>query len=321
MQKPWMLLMLACLLGSGCVKKPVALEKETAFSILLLEDRSLTLRDIAEKDIDELRLDKDPWLTASDLDFYDFSCHCLYLLSGKNAFFTEEEGIRMNGQPFVVRAGGTRCYVGTFHGAALSVAPVRPYIDDLSIHFYPKDVLHIAPGWDTDRGDERDNTDVKHTLRELDKLHGGLSVTVTDIRVVNNTDTAAVRYTYVLTNNDQDVLVVLDPAKTGAGLFHYFTNGISFQSLNGIIGSEYKTVVRPEPYDSWRVAWLSEIAPGRTMERTVTLKGYPHIPQGQYSCSFQFANPTKVEKADRCVGDGRIWIGQITSDEETVYVP
>ncbi len=320
MKKSLIVLMFAWLFSNMCERNPVSPFGEAAFSIHLLKDHSLTISDISDKDINELELDEEAWIAAKDIEFYDYSSHCIYLKSNKSAYFTKELGISMNDQPFVIQAYYKRCYIGSFHSLAMSLAPCHPYIDELSINFYPKDVLYIAPSWNQNIEDERNNIYVERTLIDINKLHYGLSLVIKEIQVVDNSDTATVKYTYELKNNDQDDLYVLDPEKMGNERFHYYTNGINFQSNTRYIYSEYKTVTEPEPFDSWQTNWFTKIISGQTMERIVTLKGYPQIPKGHYICTFLFSNPTKTEKDDRYINDGRIWIGEIRSNTKTILV-
>lgn len=308
------------LFSSMCERNPVSSSGEATFSIYLLKDHSLTISNILDKGIDELELDEEAWIEDKDIDFYDYSSHCIYLKSNKSAYFTKEIAISMNDQPFIVNANEKRCYIGSFHSCAMSLAPYHPYIDELSIQFYPADVLYIAPSWNQNAEDERNNNYVERSLRDLNKLHDGLSLVIKEIQVVENSDTSTVKYIYELKNNDQDDLYILDPEKMGNKLFHYYTNGIDFRSDTRYISSEYKTVTRPEPYDSWQSNWFTKIKSGQSMERTVTLKGYPQIPNGQYSCTFQFSNPKKIEHEDRYINNARIWIGKIKSNTKTIFV-
>ena len=320
MKKSFIVLMFVMLFSSSCERNPVSPSGEAAFSIHLLKDHSLTIRDVSEKNIHELELDEEAWIAAKGIDFYDYSSHCIYLKSDKSAYFTEELSISMNDQPFVVQAYDKRCYIGTFHSNAMSLTPDHPYIDESSLNFYPKDVLYVAPSWNQNTEDERNNIYVERALRDMNKLHCGLSLVVKEIQVVDNSDTATVKYTYELKNNDQDDLYILDPEKMGNELFHHYTHGVDFRSDTRYIYSEYKTVTGPEPFDSWQANWFTKIISGQTMERTVTLKGYPQIPKGQYNCTFRFSNPTKIERDDRYINDGRIWIGEIQSNTKTIFV-
>jgi hypothetical protein len=103
--------------------------------------------------ISTLVLKKEAWLTNDDIQFYDYSSHCIYLKGEKSQFFENDTGkffifnpVLIN-KPFVVVANGERCYVGSLHSGLLSLAPAGPYMDELDVGYYPKDVMHISePG-------------------------------------------------------------------------------------------------------------------------------------------------------------------------------
>jgi len=208
-----------------------------------------------------------------------------------------------------------RCYIGSFHSLASSLAPTKPYIDEIDIQFYPEDVLHISKAW-LDETDSRKNSAVAQDLISKNKLHNGLSLQILNVKVLSNSDTAVVQYTYRIVNNDQDNLYILDPEKMGSNLFHYFTNGIDFTGNGHIYYSQYKKTEQPEPFDGWNPEWFSKMKSGSTMQRTVTLKGYPHIPGGTYNCSFKFSAPTKIDKSNRVFSDARYWLGEIDCENE-----
>ena len=48
--------------------------------------------------------------------------------------------------------------------------------------------------------------------------------------------------------------------------------------------------------------------------RTIRLKGYPRIPNGDYFGYMNFANPVRITKEKRYRVDGRVWIGSIRSN-------
>jgi hypothetical protein len=52
----------------------------------------------------------------------------------------------------------------------------------------------------------------------------------------------------------------------------------------------------------------------------VTLRGYPSIPKGQYACHLTYASPTRIERAQRNLNDGRYWLGEIESNSLEVVV-
>ena len=287
--------------------------EDSTFGIYLLKDRAVSISKIRNININELELEDIPWITSSDIDFYDYSSHCIYLKKDKIEFFTEEANIQMKDQPFIILANNMRCYVGSFHSGASSMAPTQPYIDEMSIQFFPSDILHISKAWKNEI-DIRINKNLEYDLKEKNKLHKGLSLSIKNVNVISNSDTAIVLYSYAITNNDKNNLYVLDPNKMGSDLFHYFTNGVSFWSNDRYIYSEYKKVEQPQPYDSWRPEWFVKIGSGSTIERTVLLKGYPQIPSGTYKCTLNFSNPNKIEKSARKMRDGRYWLGDIDAE-------
>lgn len=109
-------------------------------------------------------------------------------------------------------------------------------------------------------------------------------------------------------------MYVLDPDKMGINLFHYFCIGLSFQNSNEYISSDYSEVEKPEPYDLLKPEWFTKIKSGTLIDRTVFLKGYPHIPSGKYNCSFYFFTPINIDKQDRETSDGRYWLGSIYAE-------
>lgn len=250
MQKSISAILLLILLSCSTNKSPLSPSSESSFSIYLLKDHSLNLQQIKDMSINDLILDDTAWISGDDIEFYDYSTHCIYLSKEKNEFFTKELSISMNDQPFVVKANNKRCYIGSFHSGAMSLAPTKPHIDEISTMFFPTDVLYINPGWDS--VDERNNTEIEISLKNMNKLHSGITIHIENIQVVDNSDTSSVLYTYELVNNDIDDLYVLDPDKMGSDLFHYFTNGIDFRNDDGYFSSEYKNVKQPEPFDSWQ---------------------------------------------------------------------
>lgn len=300
------------LAGCGLNNNPAGNADYSSFGIYLLKEDSIKIGEVADTDINVLQLDETPWLSSNDIDFYDYSSHYIYLKKEKSELFGGKMDMGMVGRPFIVVADYRRCYVGMFFSMASSTAPTKPqiYIDELIVPFSPADVLPIHKSW-IDGVDVRNDVNVEHALTAIGKLHRGLSVTIKDVNVIANSDTATVRYTYTLTNNDVDNLYVLDPDKMGSSLFHYFTNGIDFWNGSTYIYSQYKVVERPEPFDSWKPEWFTRVASGSTIERTVVLKGYPHIPAATYNCSFTFSNPSMISKTDRILPDGRYWLGHV----------
>ncbi|HPG41382.1 MAG TPA: hypothetical protein PLP19_05340 [bacterium] len=320
--KKVMLILTLFVVIAGCTrdKTPTGPTGQDSFAISLLQDHSLSFEQIKNMNINQLILDKEPLLTARDIDYYDYSSHCIYLAKSKDEIFADRiDPNNMPDQPFVVLALENRQYIGALHNGFLATAPYMPHISEIDISYYPEDVLHISEGWD-DVVDERVNKEIEYSLKGLGKLHYGLDVSVGNIQIIENSDTATVEYTFIVTNKDTDILYVLDPDKMGSDLFHYFTNGVDFRGDDCYYYSEYKQIERPEPYDSWESAWFTLLTPGEKMIRTISLKGYPYIPAGAYSCGFRFANPVRIPKQVRTISGGRYWIGSIEAPDVNAVV-
>ena len=319
------LFIIALLLFITCTRElePTLPGDGSAFGFYFLQDSSLTLHDVLDKKLDDLTPRAKPWLSANDIEFYDFSSHCIYLKKSKWALFpqyrNEFELFRaMPYKPFWVMANNEKAYIATFHAALSSVGRYLPYIDETSFSFYPADVLPIGKVWHSH--DERNNETVKHALQNDGLYHAGISVELTDVSIVDNNDIATLDYSFSITNNDIDDLLILDADKMGPERFHYFSNGPVLENSQSqrMYQSSFKGVIAPEPYDSWDPAWFSILKSGDMRSWTVRLKGYEKIEPGEYSCHFNFFHPTRIEKSERFVDSARYWLGEINSNEIVV---
>ena len=67
------------LLSIGCQDNVTNPTEDSTFGIYLLKNRTLNIQDIQNFNINELELESTPWLASTDIDFYDYSSHCIYL--------------------------------------------------------------------------------------------------------------------------------------------------------------------------------------------------------------------------------------------------
>ncbi|RQW01582.1 hypothetical protein EH223_14785 [candidate division KSB1 bacterium] len=282
-----------------------------------LKDTSITLYNLGDKSEQELAPTEKPWLSATDMAFYDFSSHCIYLKGEKNDLFPGHEDdvpgfFPSMTKPFWVMAGDVRCYLAAFHSGASSLGRYTPYFDELSLLFYPADVLPIHRSWEDI--DVRHNEHFKQALQQAGLYHAGLSLVLLHIKVLTNDSIATLQYDYQLTNNDTDDLLVLDQDKMGAR-FHYYTNGpVLWNSHKQLrYQSEHKKVIPPEPPGSWEPDWFSTLKSGQSRTWSVALTGYDRIESGTYEASLWFANPTQINRKDRHVSPARYWLGEINS--------
>ena len=278
-------------------------------------------------DLSQLELQDEPWLSIDDIDFYDFSAHLIYLKEGKSLWLAP------SATPFVVIANGQRCYLGYFYSMISSYIPRGPTIQTMELRGeYREDVVHISGSMLWIPGetyvDVRDDERVANALRDAGKYSAGLRVQLNEVVIVAQSDVTTLSYTFTVTNEDDDSLYVPDPDKMGTSRFHYWTNGPYLQSLEDgtSFWSEHKATTAPDPFYSWDIEWLwfTKIESHKSMERTVVLEGYPIIPAGRYSCYFDFNSSyfglifpdifSNMDKAERALADGRIWIGHSRSN-------
>jgi hypothetical protein len=297
-----------------CVKNPIDFSSESEFSIYFLKNSDLSYDEALRSDIKNLELQNDPWISNRDIDMYDYSTHFIYLKYNKKEYFDKyinEGGLYKNyvPKPFVITADKERIYLGSLLSYASSRMYAGPCIRDLDVKFYPSDVVPIDySDIDTDiRNDDR----IQDALIKLKIFHRGLRLKLSNVEVIKISHISTIQYSYVLYNDDEDNLYVLDPDKMSSEKFHYYTNGVVlWNESTHHLESIYKIVENLE----WSPLWFSKINSKESMSRTVVLKGYPPIPSLKYECDFRFNSPNKVEKSERYLEDGRIWLGSIQSN-------
>jgi hypothetical protein len=293
------------------------------FAIYFLQNEKLKMKDVYDKDLNQLKLAANPWLSDKDIRFYDWSSHCIYLKTDKTYFIPGwQKGERFNvfpaewaDKPFIVVANSKKCYMGYFFRIELSEDfRIAPMIADVGFNSrYPQDVLYIDWRW-LYHDYPQNNPDVKKALIESGLHHGGISVTfdTTDVNtlcMIDNADTSTISYTFTITNNDEDDLYTIDPDKTGSDLFHWFTNGITFQNITTRKIYEPRWRKHASPND-WSPEWFTKIKSGQSIKRTVILKGYPYFPTGEYLFQFNYNGQiSSMEKDVRELTDGRYWLG------------
>ena len=320
---------LLCCIEIFC-SNPLSLQSEyDQFSIYLLNGQNITTEKAEKYELSDLQLQAQPWLSINDIEFYDFSTHCIYLKEDISSLFGGDSITIFNeifGTPFVLVADGERCYLGSFYTSISSWMPKGPRIEDIDWWQYPKDVIRINRAAYFDGADfstfedVRNDNRIRNGLLKENKFHSGLSIQLNHFDVINKPDTSTIIYTFTITNNDNDNLYVPDPELMGSDLFHYYTNGINLENETCHIWSEYKTTKNPIPYDGWDINWFTRIKSKQSLQRTVILKGYPNIPNGSYSSYFMYTGPKKIGKDSRTLQDGRLWIGEIISNVVEINV-
>ncbi|MFH1008113.1 MAG: hypothetical protein V1800_11550, partial [Candidatus Latescibacterota bacterium] len=81
--------------------------------------------------------------------------------------------------------------------------------------------------------------------------------------------------------------------------------------------SVYKPTIRPSPL---QFEWFTIVESDQSIQRVVTLKGYPKIPGGNNTCDLVVSNPCDVQRDQRMLTDGRVWLGEISAKAINIIV-
>jgi hypothetical protein len=262
-----------------------------------------------------MKINNQTVLSAIDIDYYDLSTHFIYL-KGTNSFLN----YKLARDSFRIYANGEKIYSGVFHSWVMSSMPLGPAIYTPAM-FYGEYIIPItfssyfdSNGKKVPQTDLRNDPRILQALKSWNQLHEGLQCTVKSVQV--NTG-GQVSLELELVNNDTFNYYYLDPDKMGLGLFHYFTNGLSF--WNATLQKSYANHVQhiqPEPWDSWDMNWLSLIASHEKKTIRIRYTQFDPIPAGQYKLYFRFPGLSHVEKGDLVQRYGRIWLGDLDLSQD-----
>lgn len=299
--------------------------RSAGFGIYLLKDPQLSLGDAERFELSQLELESEPWLSDVDISFYDYSTHCIYLKRDKNhlienadRLFLFPTSIAM--RPFAVVAEGEACYLGTFHTLVSSLAPIGPHIDEYAFTAYPSDILPILRGWSVgeDTQDGRDDPRIEASLKRLGIFHGGLSIELESVEVLERgREGTTLAYSISLTNGDTDALYAMDPAKMGDAFYHH-SYGIELRSVDDPSRYYFKPSVESRKIQ-WSPDWLTRVAPGESIEHELTKRTAEPVAPGRYRCYMRFSGH-QMSRNERFRPDGRIWIGVIRSNPVELIV-
>ena len=314
-------IVLFILIIQGCSKDSIPVEPvvDDSFAIYFLKDSTLKIKDIYNKDINSLWLADKPWITANDFYMYDFSSHCMYLKGSKKVFLLNNDTMynpppSWTDKPFIVTVNKIPCYAGYI---------INPFIYskwffstiNSNIGFYPDDVIYIGWNW-LFSDDVRNNDSVKKVLQAKGLYHGGINIEFDSISVFNG-DTASIRYSILIKNNDNDNIYILDPAKCGDSVFNvYHSSPVFFNTdTRKVYYPDYFKIYNPLWYFyNWKPEWFSLLGPGEIINRKVFLKAYNRFADGNYIFQMDFNSPHFISKEKRYNGNGRYWIGKSSSD-------
>jgi hypothetical protein len=235
-----------------------------------------------------------------DIQLYDTSTHILYLKKG-HAELTEI----MKGA-FTFLDDGAIIYEGSFMPGYSSSIPNGPFI--MSPSMYGDYALKIENGR-LNNPDIRNDSRMINLLNKHDLLHSGLAITSSSLEIAGTQLT----FKLTVTNQDQSDLLILDLVKTGPNLFHYFTNGLSmYDSDHNEVFSSTIQHLAPDPWNSFKTDWLSELKSGDSKEYIINYTINNQIMPGEYNIRFSFPGLAyQVAKDQLFQGSSRIWLGGI----------
>jgi len=245
---------------------------------------------------------------TSNVDYYDLSTHTVYLKKEQAFFKDSDTGI------FTVNVGDRKIYTGSIRPSYLNSFPVGAYIDPMFMKNGNQYAITIYfMGWNPEIEDPRSDPRIVDALKSERKYHAGIQVKIQAIRFLPDN---GVSFDFQLSNQDTFDYLYLDVDKMGNGLFHYFTNGLTFLSETyARFYTPQLSVVEPDPWNSWKKEWLSVIRSGESKQFTITYNQFDSMPAGSYQASFYFPGLSfyQVEQKNLVQSDGRIWLGQVAA--------
>lgn len=317
------------LFGCNMINPPPLTDE--CYAIYFLKNDDLTISDVLNTNIDSLKLKSTPWLTSEDIEYYDWSSHCIYLKKDKVDLIPGWEEMQplkhmfpkeWADMPFVVTSEGQRKYLGSFFNSLYSLELVlAPEFVDLGFNANcPSNVLmYYWPFLYVNN--TLDNLDIKQSLIDNNLLHEGITIELDStntntIIVLDNSDTATISYTITITNNDENDLFIMDPDITGSEIFHYYNNGPDFFNIDTKkeYKSWYKEIAQLPTINYWSPEWFIKLSSMESIKRTIVLKGYSKFSNGSYLVECRYNSPLKMSNDDVFDSDKRYWYGITRSD-------
>jgi hypothetical protein len=245
--------------------------------------------------------------TLSDIELYDTSTQIMY-------FKTEHDEFKnLDKETFTFLVDGHPIYSGSLWPGYSSLGPSGPFI--LSPSMYGSYALRIYY-WHFDKPDIRNDPRIIQILNQHNLLHSGLSISSDSIEITGTQLT----FRFTVTNKDQSDLMILDLDKTGPNLFHYFTNGLYIYDLahNEVFSNNIQSQT-PDPWNSWKIEWLSELKSGESKEFTINYTLNNPLNPGEYNSTFEFPGLSfQVTKDQLYQGNSRIWLGDVILNKRII---
>lgn len=240
--------------------------------------------------------------TADDISLYDSSAHILYLKKSHGGLRDIEDGT------FAFYDRGEPVLSGIVWPAYLSSSPSTPVI--MSCPFMLQSYALKIETWGNPAPSLINNARLTRLLNRNGLLRSGLAVTA-EAPVISGSE---LTFALTVTNMDETALLIIDPGKTGPGLFRYFTNGLYLYDPvnNSEVFADNIPHVAPDPWNSWSTEWLTKLEPGEatTFTFSYTLSAIPA--PGQYKVIFGYPGLShQVSEGDLYQGTSRIWLGNV----------
>lgn len=237
----------------------------------------------------------------SDIELYDTSTHMLYFKQVRDEFKDIEKG------SFSFLDNGDLIYSGSFWPGYSSSIPTGPFIMSPPSMF-GNYALKID-NWSPNVVDTRNDPKMISILNQHSLLHSGLAISSSSVEI-NGTQ---LTFKFTVKNQDQSDLMIIDFDKIGTNLFHYFTNGLYIYDLaHKEVFSSTIQHQAPDPWNSWKADWLSELKSGASKQFTIIYTINNPINPGEYDSSFDFPGLAyQVTKDQLNQGSSRIWLGDI----------
>jgi len=296
--------------------------QETDFGIFFLQNESLKIDDIQGEALSQFELNPTPWISANDIEFYDWSSHCIYLKEDKSKFFPDLQYYYVypdswKDRPFIFVGENTSCYAGFFEPHDAIYTYLAPYISFIEISLFPDDI--VTSDWPfLNYPDPRNNQTFKDALIKKDLFHEGIEVTMgtTDdtFNLIFGDSALTIEYTVQITNMDSDDLYVFDPGKVNHEHFYYYNNGPTFQNISS--GQVYYNGTNcGETPDAWSSDWYTLLKSGESISRRLVLDNCEMLSTGQYQINLWYNAPRReVTREIRTSDQGRYWLGRTQCD-------
>jgi hypothetical protein len=247
------------------------------------------------------KIGKDLEYKFKDIELYDTSTNMLYFKQVRDEFKDIEKN------SFTFLDNGDLIYSGTFWPGYASSIPTGPFI------FAPPSMFANyalkIDNWHGDNPDVRKDPRIIALLKQHNLLHSGLTLSSGPIEITGSQLT----YIFTVTNEDKSDLMIIDPDKTGPGLFHYFTNGLYIRDMaqNEVFTSNIQHI-SPDPWNSFETGWLSLLKSGESRQFKIDYSITEPLTPGEYTSVFTFPGLSYQVTLDQLFqGTSRIWLGDI----------